>query len=132
MGFSLDTMLGIHADALKLRAKRAEILANNIANADTPGFKARDMDFKAALSQAETKQNSGTLQASSQGHLPAQETDFSVNMQYRVPLQASLDGNTVDKHVEVAQFTENALQYQASLNFLNGKIKSILSAIRGE
>lgn len=132
MGFSLETLLGIHADALKIRSQRSEILANNLANADTPGFKARDIDFKKMLQAAENGNNTAMLQTSNPGHLAASSPSMSMDMLYRVPLQASINGNTVDKHVEVAQFSQNALQYQASLNFLNGKIKSILTALRGE
>lgn len=115
----IDRQFGIHATALKLRSQRLDIIAGNIANAATPGFKARDLDFKAALAQAG---NAGdTLQGAS----------TSAAMRYRVPIQASLDGNTVELATEQTQFAENAVQYRASLSFLTGRIQTIMAALKG-
>jgi flagellar basal-body rod protein FlgB len=131
MAMNLDKALGIPVRALELRAYRAQLLATNIANADTPNYKAVDIDFKAALSKAQS------------GDLPLKTTDSrqiqadssegaKYRVMYRVPLQPSLDGNTVDTQIEQAAFTRNAVQHQASLTFLGGRVKGILSAIKGE
>jgi flagellar basal-body rod protein FlgB len=127
----LDDALGIHEQALKLRARRAEVLAGNIANADTPGYKARDFDFHQVL-----KQEIGQpvrMKTTSRAHI---QTETGIvppsRMGYRVPTQPSLDGNTVDSQLEHAAFASNALEYQASLSFLSGRIKSLMKAIRGQ
>lgn len=130
MSISFDRALGIHAQALDLRVSRAEVLANNLANADTPGFQARDIDFKAVLNgQMDGALNLATTDGK---HLPLADAGVTTELKYRVPTQASLDGNTVDTQQEVAEFTKNVLDYQASFRFLNGKFKSLSSAIRGE
>jgi flagellar basal-body rod protein FlgB len=111
-------------------------LATNLANADTPHYKAQDIDFKTALSMASKKQQAtGMLQTTNQNHFS--NTDLSANsmataIQYRVAVQDSLDGNTVDEQIEQSQFMENAVQYQASLDFLGGKFQSLTKAIKGE
>lgn len=105
----LTSAFGLHADALHLRARRVEVLATNIANAATPGFKARDFDMKAALAD------------------PA----APASPRYRVPVQASLDGNTVELATEQTAFARNAVDYQASLSFLSGRIQTIMAALRG-
>lgn len=131
MAFNLDKALGIHAQALSLRAHRAELLANNIANADTPNYKAVDIDFKTALTNA----GSGVLPlATSTSHHIQTASDNSARYEtlYRVPLQPALDGNTVDTQVEQAEFARNAVQHQASLTFLSGKLNGILTAIKGQ
>lgn len=135
MGFSLDDALGIHPQALMLRSRRAEVLANNIANADTPNYKARDIDFQSVLNDVGGAASGKVALATTHaGHImPARfASDTSEEMLYRVPLQPSLDGNTVDAQVEQAKFSENAMQYLASLNFLNGSLQGLLIAIRGE
>jgi flagellar basal-body rod protein FlgB len=104
---TLDPLFGIHGRALELRQARLGLLASNIANAATPGFKARDLDFRAALEGAQ---------------------DVT---RYRVPVQASLDGNSVELSVEQAQFAENAVKYRTTLAFLNGRVGTILTALRG-
>lgn len=139
MALNFDKALGIHADALLLRAKRSEAIAANIANVDTPNYKARDIDFAAALekaSAARTDASSGVqLQRSNALHLDvsgnASGTALQAELLYRIPHQSSMDGNTVEAHRENAAFTENALQYQASLRFLGGKFQSIKDAITG-
>ncbi|HEX7851432.1 MAG TPA: flagellar basal body rod protein FlgB [Sphingomonas sp.] len=114
-----NTLFGIHGAALEVRGQRMGVLASNIANASTPGFKARDIDFLQALSSA-TSPNGLT------------DTGLAGATKYRVPLQPSLDGNTVDLSTEQTAFAENAVQYQTTLSFLNGRIGQITRALRGE
>lgn len=113
-----DSLFGIHGAALEVRGQRMGILASNIANASTPGFKARDIDFQRAMAAA---------QDGSVG-----EGAIAGATMYRVPLQPSLDGNTVDLSTEQTAFAENAVQYQTTLSFLNGRIGQITRALRGE
>lgn len=120
--------LNLHAQALQLREQRNGVLASNIANAATPGFKARDMDFGAALSQAI---GAGELKTTHQGHMPV-GTGGGDGMLYRQATTASLDGNTVEIAVEQMEFAKNTLRYQSSLEFLNRKIRGLNTAIRGE
>ena len=127
----MDNLFGIHATALKLRAARAEILAANIANADTPNFKARDIDFKHALKLAAN--NIGEMRTTNARHInSAGQSKSGAEILYRIPTQPSLDGNTVDLQTERSAFLENSMMYQASLRFLNGKISGLMTAIRGE
>ncbi len=128
---NIDKAFGIHATALELRARRAQVLATNLANADTPNYKARDLDFKSAL-KAAAGEPATTLRTTSKRHLDAAQQGGRVEMRYRTPTQPSADGNTVDTQREQAAFTENAIQYQVSLTFLSGTIKSLMSAIKGE
>ncbi len=130
----LDKSLGIHADALRLRAYRSNILASNIANADTPGYKARDIDFKSILSRQVTPSGVEpiSMRNTHAGHIQIGQPMAGADLQYRNPLQASMDGNTVDSHIEYTRFAENTLRYQASLHFLGSRFKSLLSAIKGE
>src|SRR5579875_2997482 len=113
----LDNYLGIHAQALALEAQRTDVLAANLANVDTPNYKARDMDFKAALAAG-----SGETGAPAAGADPTY-------LKYRVPLAPALDGNTVDEQLEQSAFAENSVRYQASLTFLNTKLRDLLTAI---
>lgn len=131
MPISLDSALGIHAQALLLRSRRAELLAENIANADTPGYKARDLDFKQALSSA---QQGAALRVTQPDHIqPSAVAGVNgVQTGYRNPLQPSLDGNTVDMQVEQAAFARNAVDYQTSLTFLSGRIRTLMTAIKGD
>lgn len=128
MSSTID-VFGIHAQALALRTRRAEILATNLANADTPGYQARDLDFAAVLAGAGEQ---GAMLVTNGRHLGGADPDFSYALRYRAPLQASLDQNSVDVQAERAAFTDNAMRYQASLTFLNGRIRGLLSALRGE
>ncbi len=129
MAMDIDSALGIHPRMLALRARRAEVLARNIANADTPQYKARDVDFSRVLDEA----RSGlSLTVTHPAHLGAGGGPTGIPLAYRVPMQPALDGNTVEPQVERAAFLDNALRYHASLRFLDGKVKSILTALRGE
>jgi len=138
MRFDIDKIFGIHQQAVLIRSKRAEVLAGNLANADTPNFKARDIDFKTALSQSMQTTSASRLTLTNSKHmsgmksLSSQGNGLGMDLLYRNPMQPSIDGNTVDTQVEKAQFATNALQYQTSLQFMTGSIKSIISAIRGE
>ncbi|MBR0553117.1 flagellar basal body rod protein FlgB [Stakelama marina] len=115
-----NSLFGVHGAALMVRSKRMGVLASNIANASTPGFKAKDIDFKQALDAVEQPGMSS----------PTRAIDDATK--YRVPLQASLDGNTVDLSTEQTAFAENAVAYQTTLSFLNGRISTITRALRGE
>lgn len=130
MAFNLDNFFGLHAQSLQLRGQRHELLASNIANADTPGYRARDLDFSAALQQAQG-QGGSTLARTHSRHMSVNGQGADANVVYRTAVQPSQDGNTVDVQMEQAAFAENALRYQASLEFLNGRIRSLMTAIKG-
>jgi flagellar basal-body rod protein FlgB len=115
---ALDRFFGVHGAALALRSKRLDMLASNIANAATPHYKARDIDFAAELKAAEA------------GSAPA--TAVSPRALYRQPTQLSLDGNSVELATEQTAFAENAVQYQTTLAFLNGRIGTLMKALKGE
>jgi flagellar basal-body rod protein FlgB len=134
MPINFDSALGIHQDAVRIRSQRAELLASNMANADTPNYKARDIDFASAMKLAATGQNSAGMNTTHSNHIAmSSNSQFaSPAVQYRTSMQDSLDGNSVDEQIEQAQFMQNAVQYQASLSFLSGKFKSLLTAIKGE
>lgn len=125
-----DQAFGIHATALGLRSQRAELLANNLANADTPGYKARDLDFRAIL--AGQAGGGERLRRTHERHLDAAVGAAGGEPLYRQPLQSSIDGNTVDTQIEQAEFMKNAMAYEASLRFLNGRIGGLMTALRGE
>ncbi|MBI5889477.1 MAG: flagellar basal body rod protein FlgB [Nitrosomonadales bacterium] len=134
MSSRIDDMFRLHQTALNLRAARQELIASNIANADTPNYKARDIDFASALQGA--LQGSGdklTVAATAPGHLAgaAGESVMGAPVMYRKPLQPSADGNTVEMDVERAQFADNALRYEASLRFVSEKAKDVLAALQG-
>ncbi|MDZ7587945.1 MAG: flagellar basal body rod protein FlgB [Parasphingorhabdus sp.] len=114
----MDAVFGIYGDALQLRQQRLNLIASNIANAATPNYKARDMDFDAAIAMA-----SENMPISKAG---AQASGF------RVPLQPSLDGNTVELSTEQTLFAENAVQYRTALSFLEGRIATLSRALKGE
>jgi flagellar basal-body rod protein FlgB len=119
-----------HEQALHFRARRNEVLSSNIANADTPGYKARDVDFSTALKSAQG--GNLQLQKTSALHSAGNPSRTSGGeLMYRVPTQPSLDGNTVQADVEQAAFAENAVQYRAILTFLNGTIQTLRYALKG-
>jgi flagellar basal-body rod protein FlgB len=153
MPLNLNTYLGLDPLALKLQSRRMEVLANNLANADTPNFKAQDFDFQAALAAAGAAAGVGgrsgmaspgtgvpasptapalTLGTTDARHLSTQaDADAQVTLQYRVPLAPSLDGNTVDAQLEQAAFADNTVRYQATLTFLSTKLRDLMTAITG-
>ncbi|ATE59405.1 flagellar basal body rod protein FlgB [Thauera sinica] len=130
----LDKQMGFHLNALNLQAHRQQLLASNIANADTPNYKARDVDFRAALQGALAQQaGSVALATTRPGHIPSADAGpFEGFTGYRTELQSAVDGNTVNMDVERAAFAENALHYEASLTFINGMLRSMNTAISGQ
>jgi len=130
---TIDRAFSIHDDAMIVRSRRSSILAANIANADTPDYKARDMDFTAMLKQEQTgQQHSFNMARTDSRHLSAHSNQTESSIQYRNPLNPALDGNTVDMQTEQALFSQNAVQYQTSLTFLNSRIGGLLLAIKGQ
>jgi flagellar basal-body rod protein FlgB len=126
----LDNAFGIHEQALKLRTQRAEVLAGNIANADTPGYKARDFDFHKLIQQQLPSCES--MRTTSPRHIKPDSGPVSASeIFYRIPSQPSLDGNTVDSQLEHTAYASNAMEYQASLRFLSGGMKKLMIAIKG-
>jgi flagellar basal-body rod protein FlgB len=125
----IDQFLNGSATALSLRQKRLEILGSNIANAATPNFKARDIDFASAYKNATS---GGDLVITASNHIGFAGQGLEPSSLYRVPVSPSLDGNTVELHIEQVQFAENATRYEATLQFLNGRIRTLRSALRGE
>lgn len=131
-----DALFGVHAQALGLWQSRAEVISSNLANADTPGFLARDLDFRKVMAAATGAADGNTLQmtATEAGHIggnPAMALADSQKLAYRAETQPTMDGNTVDTQVEQAQFAANAIHYQASLGFINGQIHTMRLAITG-
>ena len=134
MSISFDKALGIHEQALNFRAQRAEVLANNIANADTPNFKARDLDFSAVLAEQSQQRESGMrMQRTHSQHFALEGVEMAdPALRFRGAMHASLDQNSVDMQQEQARYAENAVQFQASFTFLNSKFKGLMGALRGE
>jgi flagellar basal-body rod protein FlgB len=135
MSISFDKALGIHEKALGFRAQRAEVLANNIANADTPHYKARDLDFAAVLAEQNEKQGGKTfgLSRTDSQHIAADGIQLAdPALRFRTPFHPSIDQNSVDMQQEQANYAENAVQFQASFTFLNSKFKGLVGALRGE
>lgn len=134
MSLSFDRALGIHEQALAFRGERASVLANNIANADTPNFKARDLDFASVLeAQQSGEQRSVQMARTHARHLQVENLiDQAAGLRYRTPSQPSIDGNTVEVQAEQARYTENAVDFQASFTFLNSKFKGLMTALRGD
>lgn len=133
MSISFDKALGIHEKALHFRSERASVLANNLANIDTPNFKAKDLDFKQALSQQMKSGNRFDVETTNESHIGG--STFANNegdVLYRTPQQPSIDGNTVEDQIEHAEYMKNTLAFQASFQFLNSKFQGLRSAIRGE
>ena len=135
MSISFANALGIHEQALGFRAQRAEVLANNIANADTPNFKSRDLNFANVLAEQSAKSQRGpvNLKLTDTRHIAAEGLSAGeASLEYRNPLHASIDQNTVDLQIEQSNYAENAVQFQASFTLLNSKFKGLVSALRGE
>ncbi len=133
MRFSFDKTLGVHEQSVTLRAKRTELLATNLANADTPNYKARDIDFRDILAGKLADSQAGKLTTTNGSHISTEMNSIGgLPIKYRIPEQPSLDGNTVDVQAERAEFMKNSLQYQASVMFLDRRFKGLISAFRGE
>lgn len=130
----IDNALSFHQAALSVQAQRQQLLASNIANADTPNYKARDIDFRSAL-QGALGDRSGplALATTSSGHLPdAPVGPLPGYIGYRRELQSSVDGNTVNMDVERAAFAENSIHYEASVTFINSMLRGMRRAISGQ
>jgi flagellar basal-body rod protein FlgB len=126
-----ENIFGIHEQALQLHGQRVGILATNLANADTPNYKARDIDFSAVLAHSDAAPLPLAMTRAS--HIAINDSaTSSADLKYRNPYQASLDGNTVEMPVEQAAFSENNVRYQASLGFINLKIAELTLAINGQ
>jgi flagellar basal-body rod protein FlgB len=130
----IDNELGFHQRALSLRAYRQQVLASNIANADTPHYKARDVDFKASLQGAMGSVGGQmNLARTASRHLASGDgAPAGAKLLYRTETQSSVDGNTVDMDVERAAFAENAVQYEAGITFINQMLRHIQSALQGQ
>ena len=131
----LDDMLNFHTQALRVRDQRQQVLASNIANADTPHYKARDLDFRTALQgalQGALAAGGGALATTAPVHLAGKPgVAAEAGLLYRTPAQGSVDGNTVDMDAERAAFADNAIHYEFNLNRLSSQIKGLLSVIQG-
>ena len=129
----LDDALNFYQTALNLRSYRQQLLAGNIANADTPNFKAKDIDFSSALQGAlSARSGNPVLARTSARHLDSgNENPGGAQVLYRTPEQPSMDGNTVDMNAERAQFADNAIHYEANLTFISSQIKALLTAVQG-
>ena len=130
----LDKELNFHHQALSLRAARQELLSSNVANADTPNFKAKDIDFASVLSEKlspATRPNTVNLNTTSPSHInSATQGIFGDNVLYRVPLQPSADGNTVDMDAERTRFADNAIKYDASITFITNEFRNLTLAMQ--
>ena len=126
---TIENHLGIHSNALNLRGKRNKILASNIANAATPNFKARDIDFDVEMIK---KEKIGNIAVNHEKHFALLSKVRPNDVMFREPLNPSLDGNTVEMAVEQMEFSENVVRYQTTLQFLTNKISGLMSAIKGE
>ena len=129
----LDATFCFYQDAANLRAHRQQLIASNIANADTPHFKARDIDFKTALEGASGGTRIARMITTAPNHMcsPAGSTAGGEPLLYRTAVQGSVDGNTVDMDVERNQFADNAIHYEANLTFISDQIKTLRAAIQG-
>ncbi|HZX51159.1 flagellar basal body rod protein FlgB [Pseudomonas sp. XK-1] len=135
MSISFDRALGIHQQALGFRSQRAEVLANNIANADTPNYKARDLEFATVLAEQSAKTQRGpvNLNRTDSRHIAADGIQVGeAELAYRTPFHPSIDQNTVDLQIEQSNYAENSVQFQASFTLLNSKFKGLVSALRGD
>ena len=133
MVINLDNVFGVHTRALELYAQRSSILAANIANADTPNYKARDIDFKGILSRASAKKaDASRMTATQPGHIGLSGMEFATERFYRQPDQPALDGNTVEVQKEQAAFADNSMRYMATLRFITGRVQGMMLALKGE
>lgn len=131
----VDKLFGIQAQTMSLRSQRAELLAANLANTDTPNYKAKDIDFSSALKRATGSQLNQpvSIKTSSAGHIANISAGDSIDaIRYRIPSSASLDGNTVDGDFERSAFSENAIRYQVSVQTLSNRINGIIKVFKGE
>ena len=130
MSINFKNALGLHPDALNVRSKRSEILANNLANSDTPGYKARDLDFKGILKGEYENRQRMDLARTSQRHIPAAAIVMDQSLKFRTPHQPSIDGNTVETNIEQAEFAKNSMDFQSSFTFLDSRFKGLMKAMK--
>ena len=130
MTVNFDKAFGVHDNALLLFERRTQLLSENIANVDTPGFKAKDINFNQVLQNQQ--EQSVTLNATHKGHIDLSQDAFAENIEFRQVDQSSADGNTVDMQKEKAAFAENTVRYQTTLHILSKRISGLKSAFRGE
>ena len=135
MSISFQNAVGLYESALSLRSERAAVLSSNLANVNTPNYKARDINFHAALEQ-HTKSGSQDVRmaASQPAHFGFAANSFVGGRErlYRTPNQPSIDGNTVEEQVEHAEFMKNNMEFQVAFTFLNSRFKGLTKAIRGD
>jgi flagellar basal-body rod protein FlgB len=124
----LHNVLGVHEQALNLRQMRSTVLASNIANADTPHYQARDFNFYTLLNDMETQ----SIRSTHNHHIDFSKNALDLGLKYRIPTIPSIDGNTVESDTENNLFADNSMRYQATLTFLNQRIRGVLSALKGE
>ena len=129
MNNSIKQQFDVYSNALNIRNKKNEILASNIANASTPNFKARDVDFEVELARS---LDVGPLKTSNESHITVTSKNLPGKVQFRQSVNPSVDGNTVELAVEQMEFAENAVRYQTTLDFINSKVRGLMGAIRGE
>ncbi len=132
MPFDIDAEIGLSAQALKVHSRRLELIATNLANVDTPNYKARDIDFRSVLSKMTDIPSSPQLNTTQPMHMAAPDPVADADVKYRTPLAPSLDGNTVDSQLEHAAFAESSVHYQASLSFVSGAFRDLMLAITGQ
>jgi len=130
MTVNFDKAFGVHDNALLLFERRTQLLSENIANVDTPGFKAKDINFNQVLQNQQ--EQSVKLNATHKGHIDLSQDAFSENIEFRQVDQSSADGNTVDMQKEKAAFAENTVRYQTTLHVLSKRISGLKAAFRGE
>lgn len=130
MAINFDKAFGIHDKALLLFERRTQLLSENIANADTPGYKARDIDFDKVLQNAQGQNLK--MQATHKGHIDPSQQAFAEDVQYRQVEQSAADGNTVDVQKEKAAFAENSMRYQTTMHILSKRISGLKNAFRGD
>ncbi|WP_300658883.1 flagellar basal body rod protein FlgB [Hydrogenophaga sp.] len=129
----MTARLDFHANALLLRSQRQQVIASNIANADTPGYVARDFDFAAALKNVSGGAARADVSLTSAGHMVLGTTSAQdPRLAYTVQTQPSQDGNSVDLDRERASFVDNSVRYESTLRFINSHVKTMLSAIQGQ
>ena len=132
MAINFDNAFGVHQYTMLARSKRAEVLSSNIANADTPGYKAKDVDFAQVMKNARNKQSQERMYITHDKHFKIPSVNQTDTL-YTIPNQPDTgDGNTVDVQLERNKFIENSMEYQASVRFLGGKIQSLKKALSGQ
>lgn len=132
MAISMNNLFGLHENAMYLQSRRAQVLAQNLANSDTPGYKAKDIDFASALKSIGQGKSTAPLKTTKRDHIQPKGFFMGAEELYRQPTQSSLDGNTVEPHVEMAAFTDNSMRYLMTLRIMSGRVNKMLSAIKGE